>query len=243
MTSCDQHLLRQRFEQLHRRIARAARDCGRNGDDIRLLAVSKRQPAGAIEALAAMGQTCFGENQVDEALEKQRELENTGVLEWHFIGPVQSNKTRDIAAAFQWVQSVDRHKIARRLNTHRQLPDTRHLPPLNILIQVNIDREPQKSGVAPEDVLDFARSLQDFKRLRLRGLMAIPALDGDARASFSALAEIHRNLAADLSPAGEGGSRTGLDTLSMGMSDDLEAAIAAGSTMVRVGTALMGPRS
>ena len=198
---------------------------------VRLLAVSKTQPATAIAAMAAAGQTCFGENHVQEALEKMAEL-TALALEWHFIGPIQANKTRSIADRFAWVHSVDRLKIAERLSAQR--PDS--LPPLNVCLQVNIDREPTKHGLDPADVGEIAAAVAALPRLRLRGLMAIPAPAADFAAQRPAFARL-RILQDQLTAAG-----LALDTLSMGMSDDLEAAIAEGATLVRVGTALFGPR-
>ena len=198
---------------------------------VRLLAVSKTQPAAAIAALAAAGQHGFGENFLQEALDKMTELAARD-LEWHFIGPVQANKTRGIAEHFAWVHSVDRLKIAERLSAQR--PD--RLPPLNVCLQVNIDREPTKHGLDEAEVAGIARAVAALPRLRLRGLMAIPTPAAEftaQRQPFSRLRELRERLA----DAG-----LVLDTLSAGMSDDLEAAIAEGATLVRVGTALFGPR-
>ncbi len=198
---------------------------------VRLLAVGKTQPAAAIAALAAAGQRSFGENFLQEALDKMTELAVQD-LEWHFIGPVQTNKTRGIAEHFAWVHSVDRLKIAERLSAQR--PD--HLPPLNICLQVNIDREPTKHGLDEAEVAEVARAVAALPRLRLRGLMAIPTPATEfaaQRRPFSRLRELRERL----TDAG-----LVLDTLSAGMSDDLEAAIAEGATLVRVGTALFGAR-
>ena len=198
---------------------------------VRLLAVSKTQPTAAIAAMAAAGQTCFGENYVQEALDKRAELAALA-LEWHFIGPIQANKTRAIAEHFAWAHSVDRLKIAERLSAQRPEP----LPPLNVCLQVNIDREPTKHGLDPADVGEVAAAVAALPGLRLRGLMAIPAPVVDFAAQRLAFARL-RTLQEQLITAG-----LTLDTLSMGMSDDLEAAIAEGATLVRVGTALFGPR-
>lgn len=198
---------------------------------VRLLAVGKTQPAAAIAALAAAGQRDFGENYFQEALDKMAELATLD-LEWHFIGPMQANKTRGIAEHFAWVHSVDRLKIAERLSAQR--PD--HLPPLNVCLQVNIDREPTKHGLDEADLAEVARAVATLPRLRLRGLMAIPAPATEfaaQRRSFARLRELRERLA---------GAGLMLDTLSAGMSDDLEAAIAEGATLVRIGTALFGPR-
>jgi pyridoxal phosphate enzyme (YggS family) len=222
---------RQRLHDLRERIANACRRADREPADVRLLAVSKKQPAGLIRRFFANGQTAFGENRVQEALAKQAGLTDLAI-EWHFIGPIQSNKTRDLAECFQWVQSVDRMKILDHLSQHRPAG----LPPLNICLQVNIDREAQKSGLDPDQVADVATRAGQAPGIRLRGLMAIPKQTDDratARDSFRRMRILYQSLRA-----------TGhdLDTLSMGMSGDLELAIEEGSTMVRVGTDLMGPR-
>ncbi len=198
---------------------------------VRLLAVSKTQPVTAVAAMAAAGQTGFGENYVQEALDKMTELAALA-LEWHFIGPIQANKTRPIAERFAWVHSVDRLKLAERLSAQRPVS----LPPLNVCLQVNIDREPTKHGLDPAEVSAIAAAVAVLPRLRLRGLMAIPAPVTDFAAQRPAFARL-RILQDQLTAAG-----LALDTLSMGMSDDLEAAIAEGATLVRVGTALFGPR-
>ncbi len=219
------------LQNVSARVSTACSQAGRPVDSVRILAVSKRQTVDKIRAMHAAGQTAFGENYLQEAAEKQDELADLGI-EWHFIGPIQSNKTREIAARFQWVQSVDREKVLQRLS--RQRPD--HLPDLNICLQVNIDEEEQKSGIRPEDVLQLALTATGLPRLRLRGLMAIPRPPGnghDPVHSFERLRHLFEQLC-------EHGLK--LDTLSLGMSADLEQAIAAGSTMVRVGTDLFGPR-
>lgn len=198
---------------------------------VRLLAVGKTQPAAAIAALAAAGQRDFGENYFQEALDKMTELA-TLELEWHFIGPMQANKTRGIAEHFAWVHSVDRLKIAERLSAQR--PD--HLPPLNVCLQVNIDREPTKHGLDEAELAEVAHAVATLPRLRLRGLMAIPAPAAEFAAQRRPFARL-RKLRERLADAG-----LVLDTLSAGMSDDLEAAIAEGATLVRIGTALFGSR-
>ena len=200
-----------------------------------MLAVSKTRPAEDLRLAAAAGQHAFGENYLQEALDKMEALADLPQLEWYFIGPIQSNKTRPIAEYFQWVHSVDRLKVARRLNDQR--PED--LPPLNICVQVNIDEEASKSGCHPGELDDLAAAISDLPRLSLRGLMAIPDPDQseDAlRASFHRLARALENLQKNPQVTGP------LDTLSMGMSGDLELAIAEGATLVRVGTALFGPR-
>lgn len=219
-----------RLRGVRDRIADACRDAGRETGSVTLIAVSKTQPPERIAALAALGVTHFGENYLQEALPKLDALAGQG-LTWHFIGPLQSNKTRDVAARFDWVHSVDRERLARRLNDQR--PD--HLPPLNVCLQVNIDRETSKRGVAPEDVAALAQVVATLPRLRLRGLMAIPRADAPDhnRAAFHRLAMTLAALRRTI---------PGLDTLSMGMSDDFPAAIAEGATHIRVGTALFGPR-
>ena len=198
---------------------------------VRLLAVGKTQPAAAIAALAAAGQRDFGENYFQEALDKMTELA-TLELEWHFIGPMQANKTRGIAEHFAWVHSVDRLKIAERLSAQR--PD--HLPPLNVCLQVNIDREPTKHGLDEAELAEVAHAVATLPRLRLRGLMAIPAPAAEFAVQRRPFAQL-RKLRERLADAG-----LVLDTLSAGMSDDLEAAIAEGATLVRIGTALFGSR-
>jgi len=213
------------------RIAGAARAAGRDPGEVELLAVSKTWPAGSVREAFAAGQRAFGENYVQEGVAKVEALAGMG-LEWHFIGPLQSNKTRLVANHFAWVHSVDRLKIAERLAEQRDV----HLPPLNVCIQVNVSGEASKSGVAPADLPTLAMAVAALPRLRLRGLMAIPEPTSDValqRARFASL----RRLRDRLNAAG-----LALDTLSMGMSDDLEAAIAEGSTMVRVGTAIFGTR-
>jgi len=203
----------------------------RNPSDIAVLAVSKRHPAARIRELYQLGQRAFGENYVQEALAKQDQLSELDI-EWHFIGPLQSNKTREVAAHFDWVQSADRKKILKRLSEQR--PAT--LPALNVCIQVNIDQEPQKAGVMPEQLEEMVRYSMGLKSLRLRGLMAIPqqATAGHtASDSFRRMRELFDRLIA---------SGLELDTLSMGMSADFEAAIMEGSTLVRIGTDLLGAR-
>lgn len=201
---------------------------GRAANSVRLLAVSKRQPGSAIRDAWAAGQRAFGENFLQEALDKRRELAELDI-EWHFIGSIQSNKTADIARAFDWVHTVDRVRIAERLN--RQRPA--ELAPLNVLIQVNISGETTKSGIAPESLGEFVHEISALPRLNLVGLMAMPAqVDGLAgqRAPFAQVAALARNC----QPA--------LETLSMGTSLDYVAAIAEGASLIRLGTAVFGPR-
>lgn len=223
------------IESVTRRIQKATIDAGRDAGSVKLLAVSKTRPADDISTAALAGQRAFGENYLQEALDKIGQLTDTPELEWHFIGPIQSNKTRAIAEHFSWVHSVDRLKIAQRLNDQR--PDGQ--PPLNICLQVNIDQEPSKSGCQPEEAIALALAISELPSLRLRGLMAIPdpqQPDEERRQSFRRLADLRHTINLQLPPD------LALDTLSMGMSDDLEAAIAEGATWVRVGTALFGAR-
>ncbi|MBJ7548429.1 YggS family pyridoxal phosphate-dependent enzyme, partial [Pseudomonas sp. OA3] len=200
----------------------------RNLTDIGLLAVSKTKPAAAIREAHAAGLRDFGENYLQEALEKQTELSDLPLI-WHFIGPIQSNKTRPIAEHFDWVHSVDRLKIAQRLSEQRPA----HLPPLNICLQVNVSGEDSKSGCSPEALPELVKAVAALPNLRLRGLMAIPEPTDDIAAQHAAFAHL-RQLRDDLA--------LDLDTLSMGMSHDLGAAIAEGATWVRIGTALFGAR-
>ena len=204
---------------------------GRPTGSVRLIGVAKVHTAASVRRVAELGLVDVGESFVQEALAKQAELEDLRIR-WHFIGHIQSNKTKDIAEHFDWVHSVDRLKIARRLSDQRP-PD---LPALNICLQVNLQHEPSKSGVGEAEVYSVADAIQTLPRIRLRGLMAIPRESEDFDTQREAFAEVRR--------LGESLSRRihGLDTLSMGMSGDMEAAIAEGSTMVRIGTALFGPR-
>ena len=210
------------------RIRAAAQASGRDLDHIGLLAVSKTKPAAAVREAYAAGIRDFGENYLQEALEKQAELSELPLI-WHFIGPIQSNKTKPIAEHFAWVHSVDRLKIAQRLSEQRPTD----LPPLNICLQVNVSAEDSKSGCAPAELAALAKAVSQLPNLRLRGLMAIPEPTDDVaaqRAAFARLRELR------------GGLPLPLDTLSMGMSHDLDAAIAEGATWVRIGTALFGAR-
>lgn len=228
-------VIRQNLQAVRQRIADAADSAQRDVHDIDLLAVSKTFDANAVIAAAEAGQAAFGENYLQEALDKMNTIRAQRpdlALEWHFIGPIQSNKTRPIAENFDWVHSVDREKIAQRLSEQRPAD----LPSLNICLQVNISGEASKSGVLPADALALATAISRLPRLRLRGLMAIPEAEGDEaqqRAPFRQLHALFDQLcAADLS----------LDTLSMGMSADMTAAIAEGATIVRIGSAIFGTR-
>jgi pyridoxal phosphate enzyme (YggS family) len=210
------------------RITAAAQATGRDAASIGLLAVSKTKPAEAVREAHAAGMCEFGENYLQEALGKQAQLADLP-LSWHFIGPIQSNKTRAIAENFAWVHSVERLKIAQRLSEQRP----GHLPPLNICIQVNVSGEASKSGCAPADVAELAQAIGALPNLRLRGLMAIPEPSQDRAVQDAAFEQV-RLLQESLNLP--------LDTLSMGMSHDLESAIAQGATWVRIGTALFGAR-
>lgn len=225
-------------DNLHRVRARLQQACdaaGRSINEVTLLAVSKTFEADAVRQAYAAGQQAFGENYVQEGVEKVEQVRALGTsphIVWHCIGPVQSNKTRLVAEHFDWVQSIDRLKIAQRLNEQRPA----QLPPLQVCIQVNVDGGANKSGVAPGEALELARAVAALPRLRLRGLMAIPEPAPDfetQRALFLRAKAIFDELRAH---------GLDLDTLSLGMSDDLEAAVAAGSTMVRVGRAVFGHR-
>ncbi|PTT88050.1 YggS family pyridoxal phosphate-dependent enzyme [Pelomonas sp. HMWF004] len=213
------------------RITAACVATGRASDAVRLLVVSKTFPGSAVREAFAAGAQAFGENYVQEGLAKVAELADLRQqIEWHLIGPLQSNKTRPVAEAFDWVHSVDRLKVAERLSEQRPAD----LPPLNICLQVNVSGEASKSGVAPDDVLPLARQVAALPRLRLRGLMALPEPGPGAHTQHLAMAALFESLQAQ---------GLALDTLSLGMSADLEEAIAAGSTMVRVGSAIFGARA
>lgn len=224
--------LKETLTAVRTRIERASMACGRPADAVRLLAVSKSAGADAIRALAGAGQSAFGESYLQEALDKQAALRDLP-LEWHFIGPIQSNKTRDIAAHFDWVHGVDRLRIAQRLS------DARHpaAAPLQVCVQVNISGEASKSGCDPAQAPALCAEVAKLPGLRLRGLMAIPApaIDArDPRAPFRELRDLFDRIRAGSLP---------LDTISAGMTDDLEIAIAESSTLVRIGTALFGQRN
>jgi len=220
------------LELIRTRIAQACQKAGRAQSEVLLLAVSKTFPPKAVAQAAACGQRDFGENYIQEGVDKIAALAHLG-LTWHCIGPLQSNKTRPVAEHFDWVHSVDRLKIAQRLSEQR--PSTR--PPLNVCIQVNIDGGPTKAGVAPEDALALAQTVAALPGLHLRGIMTIP----EPTLDFSATLEVHQRAKALFDQLRAGGLP--LDTLSMGMSADLEAAVQAGSTLVRVGSAIFGGRA
>jgi pyridoxal phosphate enzyme (YggS family) len=224
-----------RLARVNERISTAARSVSRDPSAVTLLAVSKTFAAEAVLAAARGGQRRFGENYVQEGVEKIAQMRGLApelALEWHFIGPLQSNKTRPVAEHFDWVHTIDRLKVAQRLSDQRPAA----LPPLQVLIQVNVSGEASKSGVAPAEAPALAHAVAALPRLRLRGLMAIPEPETDPqhqRAPFAAL----RRLLEDLRRDG-----LDLDTLSMGMSADMESAIAEGATIVRIGTAIFGER-
>lgn len=214
------------------RIAEAANAAGRLPESIELLAVSKTWPLDCVLAAAAAGQRAFGENYVPEGVDKAIATVNRD-LTWHFIGPLQSNKTRLVAEHFAWVHSIERLKIAQRLSAQR--PTT--LPPLQVCVQINVSGEASKSGCAPDEALALCQAIAQLPGLQLRGLMAIPEASDDSatqRAPFRQLRQIYENIQAAGLP---------LDTLSMGMSHDLEAAVAEGATIVRIGTAIFGERN
>jgi pyridoxal phosphate enzyme (YggS family) len=227
MTSISDNL-----QAVKSRIAAACRAAGRDPDEVKLLAVAKTWPAEAVRQAAACGQQAFGESYVQEAVAKVAALAGLG-LDWHFIGPLQSNKTRPVAETFAWVHSVDRLKLAERLSAQR--PDG--MPPLQVCVQVNVSGEESKSGCAMAEAPELCQAVAVLPKLKLRGLMAIPE-----PAKKSVVATRHfedvRELRDRLNKEG-----MQLDTLSMGMSDDLEAAIMAGATIVRVGTAIFGERA
>jgi pyridoxal phosphate enzyme (YggS family) len=230
-----------RLQRVRSRIEAACAAAGRSSLSVQLLAVSKTFEAERVLELAGLGQRAFAENYLQEALDKIAACTAAGVsLEWHFIGPVQSNKTRPVAESFSWVHSVDREKIGRRLDEQR--PES--LPPLDICLQVNVSGEDSKSGCPMAEAVDLALRLASLKRVRLRGLMTIPAPGPEALARdrpFETLRDLAQTIRARLE--GEQPDRAShFDALSMGMSDDLEPAIAAGATIVRVGTALFGQR-
>ncbi|WP_174509520.1 YggS family pyridoxal phosphate-dependent enzyme [Klebsiella sp. B345] len=220
--------------QVRDKISDAAARCGRDPAEVMLLAVSKTKPASAIEEAMAAGQVAFGENYVQEGVEKIRHFQQAGAshLQWHFIGPLQSNKSRLVAEHFDWCHTVDRLKIATRLSEQRPS----HLPPLNVLIQINISDEQSKSGILPDALDALAAEIAALPNLQLRGLMAIPAPESEYVRQF-AVAQQMAVAFARLKT-----QYPTVDTLSLGMSDDMEAAIAAGSTMVRIGTAIFGAR-
>ncbi len=227
----DYEQLRHNIDSVLQRVRLAEEKYQRESHGCALLAVSKTRPAEDLRQAFELGLHAFGENYVQEALDKIQALRDLAI-QWHFIGPIQSNKTRAIAEHFDWVHSVERIKIARRLNDQRPA----ELPPLEICLQVNISGEQRKSGAAPEALDELVAEVQTLPRLRLRGLMAIPAASDDFEQQRQAFARLRQLLEKLREHAPQ------LDTLSMGMSGDLEAAIAEGATLVRVGTDIFGPR-
>jgi PLP dependent protein len=220
------------LQQVHARIHEAARAAGRNPDEIRLLAVSKTKPAAMVREAYQAGQRAFGENYLQDALPKMAELAGLDI-EWHYIGRIQGNKTREIAAHFAWVHGLDKLKHAQRLNEQRPT----ELPELNCCIQVNLSGEQSKGGIEPQGLAEFAAQFDRLPRLRLRGLMTMPDPHSPReaqRAVFERLAKLRRQ---------QNAAGLTLDTLSIGMSGDLELAVAAGSTMVRIGTDIFGARN
>lgn len=236
------HRILDTLTQVQTRINDAAKQYQRNADEITLLGVSKKQPVGRIREAFEAGISHIGENYLQEALEKQQQLKDLNIC-WHFIGPIQSNKTRAIAEHFDWVHSIDRLKIAQRLNDQR--PDA--LPPLNICLQVNIDNENSKAGVLPEHVETLAADILRLPKLTLRGLMVIPkhrSEQVDQHKVFARTRALLESVASTLhSDIHSSCNTVKFDTLSMGMSADLDAAVAEGATIVRIGTSLFGARS
>lgn len=223
-----------RYQAVCERITEAALQAGRKASSVQLLVVSKTFPADQVAAVAALGQRDFGENYVQEGVDKIAALQGLTGLVWHCIGPMQSNKTRLVAEHFDWVHSVDRLKIAQRLSEQRPA----HLPPLQVCLQVNVDGGPTKAGVPPADALALAQAVSALPRLVLRGLMTIP----DAAEGFDAQLAVHTQAKRLFDELQTALALPQFDTLSMGMSADLEAAVQAGSNMVRVGTAVFGSR-
>lgn len=223
------------LQQIHQQIQQACAQANRPATAVKLLAVSKTKPCSDIYQAYQAGQLAFGENYVQEGVEKINYFAQQNIqLEWHFIGPLQSNKTRLVAEHFDWMQTLDREKIALRLNEQRPV----HKAPLNVLIQINISDEHSKSGIAPEQMLALAKFIEKLPQLRLRGLMAIPAPTqniAEQQQALSAMQQLFVQLQQAL-------PNQQIDTLSMGMSDDMQSAIACGSTMVRIGTAIFGKR-
>ncbi len=224
--------LEQRYQTVKAHIYSACEQTHRSTEEVQLLAVSKTKPAQMVQTLYQLGQRAFGENYLLDAVEKISQLKHLTDLEWHFIGPIQSNKTRIIAENFQWVETLDREKIAQRLNEQRPI----ELPPLKVLIQVNISREAQKSGIAPEQVEHFAQYIETLPKLSLQGLMCIPESTPDEAILAQQFAEMQQLLQqlANNHPQ--------CTVLSMGMSNDLALAIQYGSSQVRVGTDIFGAR-
>lgn len=230
----------QQWQVVRQRITELAQQHGREAAEVQLLAVSKTFPASAVVAVAQLGQRDFGENYIQEGIDKMAQVAErlpqlSAELRWHCIGPIQSNKTRLVAEHFDWVHTLDRLKIAQRLSEQRPA----HLPDLQVLLQVNLDGGPNKSGVAPSEVLALAQAVQALPRLCLRGLMSIPEPHDDPRVML----DLHRQLHQLRVDVGQALGAPMFNQLSMGMSADMAPAIEAGSTWVRVGTAIFGSRS
>lgn len=223
----------QNLATISQQIQQYCQQANRPEQSVKLLAVSKTKPISAIAEAIEAGQRAFGENYVQEGIEKIQHFADNDTLEWHFIGLLQSNKTRVVAEHFDWVQTIDRLKIAQRLSEQR--PE--HLPALNVLIQINISDEASKSGISAKEMVELATQISQLPRLKLRGLMAIPKPESEPEQQKIALAQMNE-LFLQLQSQFEG-----IDTLSMGMSDDMPSAIECGSTMVRIGTAIFGARS
>lgn len=227
--------IKENIHQIKQRITAIAQQCERDPKQIQLIAVSKTKPISAIKEAIEAGQRLFGENYVQEGIAKieyfQRNHTNLD-LEWHFIGPLQSNKSKLVAENFSWVHTIERDKIAKRLNEQRP----NHLPAMNVLIQINISNEVSKSGILPDEMLNLAKIIQELPNLKLRGLMAIPAETTDLQQQIVTFKRMY-DLYIQLQNRYEN-----IDTLSMGMTNDMQAAITAGSTMVRIGTAIFGAR-
>ena len=224
--------LEQRYQTVSAHISLACEQAHRSKDEVQLLAVSKTKPAHMVETLYNLGQRSFGENYLQDAIEKITNLSHLPDIEWHFIGPIQSNKTRVIAEYFQWVETLDRDKIAQRLNDQRPA----ELAPLKVLIQVNISREEQKSGISPEQVENFASFIEQLPNLSLHGLMCIPEAtqdEGKLAHQFDEMAQLIKKLSTN---------HRHCSVLSMGMSNDLQLAIQHGSSQVRIGTDIFGAR-
>lgn len=224
--------IQQNLQDVRARIATAAHNCGRSPEEVTLLAVSKTKPVAAIEKAIAAGQYAFGENYVQEGVDKIHSFADNKTLEWHFIGPLQSNKSRLVAENFAWCHTVDRLKIAQRLSAQRPAA----MPALNILIQINISDEQSKAGISLSELPALADSISALPNLCLRGLMAIPAPEHDYQRQLAVFAQMNQAFLTLKARSPQ------IDTLSMGMTDDMDAAISAGSTLVRIGTAIFGAR-
>ena len=223
----------QNLAAISKQIQQFTQQAQRPENSVKLLAVSKTKPISAIEQAISVGQCAFGENYVQEGIEKVQYFANQSELEWHFIGTLQSNKTRLVAEYFDWVQTIDRLKIAQRLSEQRPI----NKPALNVLLQINISDEDSKSGISPSEMLALAEEISQLPNLRLRGLMAIPKPESDPEQQRIALEQMHKLFEQLKCHFG------GIDTLSMGMTDDMQTAIECGSTMVRIGTAIFGARN